>query len=108
MEFINFLNKILYYLDPIAWLVRLWEFIQDVFYWTMQAIVDLCAGILSSITMPSFSLPIIEGTLPFQILSVINWVIPFGFLLQCAAVVVFSTTIYFTVGVLMRWMKVVS
>jgi hypothetical protein len=108
MEFINFLNKILYYLDPVAWLIRLWEFIQDVFYWTMQAIVDLAASILSTVTMPVFSIPSIEGTIPFYVLSAMNWVIPFGFLFQCAGVIIFSTAMYFTVGVIMRWLKVVS
>lgn len=107
MEFINFLNKILYYLDPVAWLIRLWEFIQDVFYWTAQAIVDMGTAILNSVTMPAFSLPSLEGSLPFEILTTINWVIPFGFMFQCAGVIIFSTTIYFTVGVIMRWLKVV-
>lgn len=108
MEFINYLNKILYYLDPVAWLIRFWEFMQDVFYWTVQAIVDLAASILSTITMPAFSLPSLEGSIPAQILSTINWVIPFGFLFQCAGVIAFSTATYFTVGVIMRWLKVVA
>jgi len=102
----NLLKKILDILNPQTWINKLWEMVQDFYYWVVQSIIDTCTWVLSLISFPDFELPPIASGISSDILSAMNWVFPFQFLYDCVLVFIASTIAYFTIGVLLRWIKV--
>ena len=104
----KFLTELIKNLNPIDFLNLIWDLIQDGFYWLLQALVDFATLILSTISLPVFDVPDFSGGISGQVLAAMNWLLPFSFLSQIVGVIMASTFAYFTVGALLRWLRVVS
>lgn len=102
-------SKIINYLNPLLWFHYLIDVIKDLYYWIMQEFVDFLTFLINSVTFPPIEIPTLSGfSRPVSIiLGCINWMMPISFLSTCFQMLIISTVAYFTIGILMRWLKVV-
>jgi len=93
------------------WLLDL---LKDFFFWIVQIGYDLATSTLNIACslMPSMDIDIgqylQQNVQVEQILSFIAWIFPFEVLLFCIGLIGANYIAYFSVGVLLRWVKVIS
>lgn len=94
------------------WFANFWEslvnFVQDVFYWIVNTIIDIIGTGISwavsllptyTVQVPSFSN---DG-----IINALNWIFPVNYCISLMAAISMGLVLYLTVGTVLRWFKVV-
>ena len=84
---------------------------QDLFFWGVNMLISALASFLNFVSglLPAFDVPsLLPDFGQFEVLSALNWVFPVSLGVQCVNAVVSSITLYFTVGMLLRWGKVTN
>jgi len=87
------------------------EMLKDLFYWMINTVIEVMASLIevASSFMPEFSLPLPNPDFAgFNVISGLNWVFPVSTALHCVEAFVLSVTLYFTLGIILRWAKVTN
>lgn len=94
-----------------GWFTAATTWIREQFIWAFNKLIELLAQLLEIVSglLPDWD-PITVSIGPDQygILAALNWVFPVGFAINCVSAIVLSTTLYFTVGILTRWIKLTN
>lgn len=103
LEFWEFIRNPQEILNPI------YEFILDVYYNIVNLIIELLGNILewvASITPDPFSGIPDADSLPARFLSAFNWIFPTSSLINSVEILIASTVLWMTIGILLKWAKV--
>jgi len=85
--------------------------IQDLYFWWINTLISTLGSFLSFLAglLPTFDVPALFPDFgEFEVLSALNWVFPVSLGVQCLNALLLSITLYFTVGILLRWAKVTN
>lgn len=96
-----------FFLELARWfLQQLWEIVVLTVNFLIETFVAFITWVLS--LFPSYTVPTpatLTETYPF--LSPLNYFFPIDFAVSCVTMYIFSLTLYYSIGVLLRWARVI-
>lgn len=99
-----------WFADPNEIINKIWQYVIDQFFYAINEFVRVTAELMEGLldNLPQIPVPDFGIIIPAQYMGWVNWLLPFDHLAASIGLYLWSTIMWLTMGIALRWLKMVG